>query len=320
MRKKVLLMSLILALILLVGCGQGKDLTYINIPTASTTGALYPFGNSLAKLWNDTVPGVKANVQASNGGIDNLNLLEKKEANVSMAVVSNVYQAYHGLDKFEGRANENIRLIAGLYYNPNQVVVTKKSGIESLSDIKGKSFVPGVAGSTTEEEASVHLKVAGLSYPDDIKAQYVGFTEAIDLMRNKQIDGAWIMAGAPTSAVTEMLKTTDSKVLEIPEDFIEKLKVDYPWYSSYTLKAGVYEELEEDINTSAIKMVMFTDADMDEETIYELTKAFWENLDSLKESHSFLKDLSLENTLEDIADLPLHEGAKKYYQEQGLIN
>lgn len=317
--KKIVLLCMAVGFMVLTACSSTADTTFINIPTASTTGALYPFGNSLAKLWTDKVPNIKANVQASNGGIDNLNLLEKKEANVSMAVVSNVYQAYNGLEKFEGRANKKIRIIAGLYYNPNQVVVTKKSNINSLADIKGKTFAPGIAGSTTEEEASVHLSSAGLTYPDDIKVQYVGFTEAIDLMRNKQTDGAWIMAGAPTSAVTEMLKTTDSKILEIPNDFIEELKKDYPWYSSYTLKAGVYEELEEDINTSAIKMVMFTDDDMDEEIIYQLTKTFWENIDSLKENHSFLKDLSIENNLEDIADLPLHDGAIRYYREQGLI-
>ena len=66
-------------------------------------------------------------------------------------------------------------------------------------------------------------------------------------------------------------------------------------------------------------MVMFTDEDMDDETIYQLTKTFWENIDSLKENHSFLKDLTLENSLEDIADLPLHDGAARYYKEQGLI-
>ncbi|MDO5028878.1 MAG: TAXI family TRAP transporter solute-binding subunit [Bacillota bacterium] len=320
MHKKIIFVIFLLGLVLLTACSQDSNISYINIPTAATTGALYPFGNSLAQLWNANIKNIKANVQGSNGGIDNLNLLEKGEANVSMAVVSNVYQAYHGLDKFQARANKDIRIIAGLYYNPNQVVVTKKSNINSISDIRDKAFAPGVAGSTTEEESSIHLKTAGIQYPDQIKAQFVGFTEAIDLMRNKQIDGAWIMSGAPNSAVSEILKTTDSKLLEIPEDFIEDLKKTYPWYSSYTLKAGVYDELQEDINTSAIKMVMFTHEDMDEEIVYQLTKTFWENLPSLQESHSFLKDLSVEKNLEDIADLPLHKGAEKYYKEIGIID
>ncbi|NLW42899.1 MAG: TAXI family TRAP transporter solute-binding subunit, partial [Tissierellia bacterium] len=210
-------------LIFFVACGQNTEVHYINIPTASTTGTLYPFGNSIANLWNENITGIRANAQASNGGIDNLNLLEKGEANISMAVTSNVYQSYKGLEAFEGRGNDKIRIITGLYYNPNQVVISESSGINSLEDIKGHRFAPGSPGSTTEYEASIHLKYSGVNYPNDIDAQYVNFTEAIDLVRNKQVDGAWIMAGAPTSAVTEMLKTTDTKLLEIPEDIISEM-------------------------------------------------------------------------------------------------
>lgn len=310
---------LMIVLIFFVACGQNTEVQYINIPTASTTGTLYPFGNSIANLWNENITGIRANAQASNGGIDNLNLLEKGEANISMAVTSNVYQSYKGLEAFEGRGNDKIRIITGLYYNPNQVVISESSGINSLEDIKGHRFAPGSPGSTTEYEASIHLKYSGVNYPNDIDAQYVNFTEAIDLVRNKQVDGAWIMAGAPTSAVTEMLKTTDTKLLEIPEDIISEMKIDYPWYSNYTIKAGTYEELTEDINTSAIKMVMFTSSDMDEDLIYELTKVFWENIEELKSTHNFLKEVTIEGAVTDIADLPLHEGALRYYKEIGII-
>lgn len=311
--------ALVLLLVIFVGCGQNQEVQYINIPTASTTGTLYPFGNAIANLWNDNVNGIRANAQASNGGIDNLNLLEKGEANISMAVTSNVYQSYKGLEAFEGRANDKIRIIMGLYYNPNQVIVSESSGINSLEDVKGHRFAPGSPGSTTEYEASIHLKYSGLNYPDDINAQYVNFTEAIDLVRNKQVEGAWIMAGAPTSAVTQMLKTTDTKLLEIPKNLVDEMKIDYPWYSNYTLKAGTYEELTEDMNTSAIKMVMFTSSDMDDDLIYELTKIFWENIEELKKTHNFLKEVTIEGSVTDIADLPLHEGALRYYKEIGII-
>lgn len=321
MKLKILLAVTILSAFL-VGCGQTsreEEIRYINIPTAATTGSLYPFGNAIANLWNQNVPGVKANAQASNGGIDNLNLLYQGEADISMAVSSNVYQSLNGLDKFEGRPNEKIRVIAGLYYNPNQLVVVDDGSINSIADLKGKSFVPGTPGSTTEVESAIHFEASGLYYPEDIKAQFVGFTEAIDLMRNRQIDGAWIMAGTPTSAVSEMLKTTNTKLLEIPQELVDGLKPEYPWYTNYTIKAGTYEELEKDINTSAIKMVMFTSADMEDDLVYELTKVFWENLDELKISNSFLEEVSPESAVTDIADLPIHEGALRYYREIGII-
>lgn len=312
--KKLSLIIIFVLILSLTSCGH--DVEFINIPTASTTGALYSFGNSLANLWNENLEGIRANSQASNGGIDNLNLLSQNEADVSMAVSSNVYQAYYGLEKFENRPNKNIRIIAGLYYNPNQVVVSKD--INKIEDLKGKSFAPGAPGSTTEYETQIHFEAAGLKYPEDINPQYVGFTEAIDLKRNNQIDGAWIMSGAPASAVTEMLKTTDTKILEIPEELVNQMRETYPWYSNYTLKAGTYEELTEDTNTSAIKMVMFCSSELDDQLVYNLTKTFFENLDNLKTVHPFLKDVTIETATQDIAGLELHEGAKKYYDEMNI--
>lgn len=316
-RLKYFIFTLIL-LLLLVAC-KDSGVKHINMPTASTTGALYPFGNSLSNIFNREIEDIKINVQASNGGIDNLNLLQSKEADISMAISSNVYQSFNGMDKFEKRENKDIRIITGLYYNPNQIVVSSNSNIDKIEDIKGKKFAPGAPGSTTEIETMIHLETIGLDYPADIDPQYVGFTEAIDLMRNKQVDGAWIMAGAPNSAVSEMLKTTDSKMIEIDKDLVDKLREKYPWYSNYTITKSMYEELDRDINTSAVKMVMFTREDIDEDLIYEITKAFWENIDELKTNHSFLKDLNIEDALKDIADLPLHKGAEKYYREIGIL-
>jgi len=97
-------------------------------------------GSSLAKLWNDDLGYVKANAQASNGGIDNLNLLQSGEAQVSMAVTSIMYQSYNGEAVFEGRPNEKLRVLSGLYYNPNQVVVRRETGIDSLKDIAGENI------------------------------------------------------------------------------------------------------------------------------------------------------------------------------------
>lgn len=320
------------AAFLLVGCNsqsaeqpmQQGDRTdrsvIINIPTASTTGALYPLGSSVAALWNEKVPYVRANAQASNGGIENLNLLQSGEAQVSMAVISNIYQSANGMAKFEGRANKNLRIIAGLYYNPNQIVVRDDSDIKNFTDIEGKKFASGSPGSTTEDEAKVHFISAGIPYPDGIKAQFIGFTEAIDLMRNKQIDGAWIMAGLPTSAVTEMTTTANGRLVGLSSEQIEKLKLENPWYAEYIIPANTYKGQTEEIKTTAIKMAMFTSADIPEDVVYDLTKAFWENLETLQQSNASLKAVSLEQALTDLADLPLHEGAIRYYKEVGLLN
>ncbi|NLP46038.1 MAG: TAXI family TRAP transporter solute-binding subunit [Epulopiscium sp.] len=296
-----------------------KEMVTINIPTAATTGTLYPLGSAIANLWNSELDYVKANAQASNGGIENLNLLQSGEAQVSMAVTSIMYESFKGEGIFEGKSNDKLRVIAGLYYNPNQVVVRRESGIDSLQDIAGKSFASGAPGSTTEVETKLHLQEAGIDYPDGLKTQFVGFTESIDLMRNKQLDGAWIMAGLPTAAVTEITTTASGKLISIEEDVIRGLQKKYPWYARVIIPAGTYEGQDQDITTTAIKMALFTTDDLSEEVVYDLTKTFWENIETLQTSNHALKGIKIEEAISDLAGLPLHQGAIQYYKEKGIL-
>ena len=90
-------------------------------------------------------------------------------------------------------------------------------------------------------------------------------------------------------------------------------------HNGYTIPAGTYPNQDEDVQTSAIKMVMFCRGDLDEETVYQLTKTFWENIDKLGEAQSNLKGLTPEEAVNDIADLPLHAGAEKYSNEIGVL-
>lgn len=286
----------------------------LRFPTAGASGALYSVGAAITNMWNNQIPFVKASSQASNGGIDNLNQIADGESQVSIAISSNCWQSFNGTDSFEGRANPKLRVIAGLYLNPNQVVVTQKSGIRTLEDVKGKHFAVAALGSSVEGECSNHFTAAGLKYPDDIRAEYISFSDSAELLANGQIDGAWIMSGIPAAAVSQAL-STGCRLIDIDEATIEKLKADYPWYVDYTIPAGSYPNQNEDVRTTAIKMVMFCSEDLDEETVYMLTKTLWENIGTLGESQNSLRGLSVQDAVRDIAGLPLHDGARRYYEE-----
>ena len=320
MKRFVLSCSLaLLAAALLATPALAAKKTNISFPTAATTGALYPLGAGIANLWNTKLDTVNARAQASNGGVQNLNLLKSGDAQVSFAVSSITYEALHGMRGFKDREYKDVRVLAGLYYNPNQVVARAEAGVAALTDFKGKRFAPGAAGGTTEVESRVHFTAAGMQYPDDIKAQFVGFTESIDLMRNKQLDGAWIMAGMPTAAVTEMCATAGGKLVPIDKDTIAKLQAEYPWYSTFTIPAGTYDNQTEDVQTTAVKMLLLTDASMPEDLVYSLAKTFWENLPELTKAHAVMKTVTPDMAVKDLANIPLHPGAEKYYKEAGLL-
>jgi len=290
----------------------------INFPTASSTGSLYAVGAAITNLWDTEISYISASSQASGGGIENLGLVTDGEAEVSIAISSNCYECLNGVGTFEGYAYEDLKVIGGLYFNPNHVVISDKSGITDLASVKGKHFAVGVAGSSITGECQNHFTTAGLTFPDDINCEYINFGDAVDMMQNGTLDGAWIMAGVPAAAVTQAT-TAGGQILEIGDDVINDMKVDFPWYAPYTIPAGTYPNQDEDIQTSAVKMVMFCRGDLDEQAVYDLTKTLWENIDKLGESQAPLKGLTPEAAVQDIADLPLHPGAQRYYEEIGVI-
>ena len=290
----------------------------INFPTASSTGSLYAVGAAIANLWDTEISYISASSQASGGGIDNLGLVSDGEAEVSIAISSNCYECLNGVGTFEGYAYEDLKVIGGLYFNPNHVVVTEKSGITDLASVKGKHFAVGVAGSSITGECQNHFTAAGLSFPDDISCEYINFGDAVDMMQNGTLEGAWIMAGVPAAAVTQAT-TAGCQILEISDEVINDMKGDFPWYAPYTIPAGTYPNQDEDIQTSAVKMVMFCRGDLDEQAVYDLTKTLWENMEKLGESQAPLRGLTAEAAVQDIADLPLHPGAQRYYEEIGVI-
>lgn len=309
------------------GCGGDKaasdkpaaeQTVKINFPTASASGALYAVGAAITNMWNQNVPGIYAASQASAGGIENLGLVADGEAQVSIAISSNCFQALNGTDSFKDHPFKDLRAIGGLYLNPNQIVVSKASGINSIADVKGKHFAVASAGSSVYNECSTHFSTVGMNFPDDIKCEYITFTDAADMLQNGSIDGAWIMSGAPASAVSQAL-TSGCQLISLDDSLLHTLKEKYPWYASYTIPQGTYPNQNTDIQTSAIKMVMFTRADMPEELVYKLTKTFWEHIDELGQAQKNLKGLKPENAVKDIANLPLHPGAEKYYKEIGAL-
>lgn len=313
--KKIVALTLLAAMLL---CAGSALAAHINFVTAGTASTFYPISATVVSLWNDSIEGMRATATPSGGGIDNLNQAYDGDAQIGIANANLVYQAQEGLSVFEGYANDNLRIFAGLYMNPNQLVVTKASGIETLEDLAGKKISVGPAGSTTIEEAQLHLGAVGLSL-DDVRAEYMGTSESADAISNKQLEGLWVMAGTPNAAVTQIMTTTDAKLVEIPAQTVEALRAEYPWYAQAVIPAGTYAGQETDVATSAVKLTLFITADVEEETVYQMTKVFWENWETLTQTHAALRKADPREACSDIAGVEIHPGAARYYREIGIL-
>ncbi len=211
--------------------------------------------------------------------------------------------------------NEGFLTLGTVYPEVCQLVVDASAGIETVADLKGKAVSIGAAGSGVESNAKQILAAAGLSM-EDIKVQNLDFAESANAIKDKAIVAAFITAGAPTTAVTELAATNDIKVLSLDDAIIESLCADYSYYTPYTITADVYGAAE-DTQTVAVKATIVVKADLDEELVYNLTKGLFENLDAVAAAHAKGNEMSLEGAVQGVS-VPLHPGAAKYFEEQGL--
>ncbi len=320
MKKKMtwVVLALLSAAVLL---GSAPKLRDINLATGTTTGVYYVLGNGIAQMWNNKVPNVRASAQATEASVQNMNLLQRKETDIATSMNQVVGNAYNGKDKFAGRANKDLRVMTALYPNVVQIIVPANSGIRSVPDLRGKRFVPGAAGSGTETSSREILKVHGIDYNADkrvMKVDFVGFTEAVELMKNGQTDGALISAGVPNAAIMDLTNSNNVKLLSLTPDMIQKIVKEMPWYYPTTIPAGTYKGQTEPVRTVAQANLLVTRADLDEELIYQLTRAIFENKADLVATHSAAKDITLENALNGWMGVPVHPGAARYFKEKGL--
>jgi TRAP transporter TAXI family solute receptor len=133
------------------------------------------------------------------------------------------------------------------------------------------------------------------------------------------LDGAWIQAGIPTSAVSQICTTANGKLLSIDDDIIKKLQEKYPWYSRAIIPAGTYDNQAEDVVTTSLTITVVIDESVPEDIVYNMAKVMWENIDTIKRAHSALKDAAIEGAVQNLGGLPLHPGAERYYRERGVL-
>ncbi|HBV86892.1 MAG TPA: C4-dicarboxylate ABC transporter substrate-binding protein [Desulfosporosinus sp.] len=332
MRKLLSLIMIAVVALAMSGCGS-KDTASpsqdsvkeqkINVATGTTSGAYYPIGNALAKIWTDKVPGVKASAQSTEASAANMNFLQQKEAEVAFTMANVAVYAYEGQDSFTGRANKDLRGMTFLYPNVTQIVVRKDSGINSVKDLKGKRFAPGATGSGTVTNSKEVLDGYDLNFWDkdkaNVKADYVGFTEASELLKNKQVDAANFSGAMPLAAIMDVSNSIDIKLISLEPEMIQQIITKYPFYYEYVIPKGTYKGQEEDVHTVALANLLLTRADLSEDLIYDLTKGIYENIPDLMTAHAITKNIKKEDASKGMGPLPLHPGSIKYFKEIGAM-
>lgn len=326
--------SLVLALavltagsMLLGSCGkkETKDTdpdavaSKIVLATGGNTGTYYAYGMAMGKILQDKT-GIKFDVQSTGASKANIQLIQSGEAD--MAVVQNdvMYYAYTGTDLFEGAGTKDFSAVATLYPELCQIIASKESGIKSVADLAGKRVSVGDAGSGVEFNAKQILAAYGIDINNDINKQNLGFGPSADALKDEKIDAFFCVAGIPTTAITDLAMSHEITVVPIDDDKFDELSSQYGFYTRQTIPASTYNGMTEDVKTAAVMATYIIDNDASEATVYNITKAIFENKDEIAAAYAKGAELNSETATNGIpAEIPLHPGAEKYFKEIGVI-
>ena len=313
--KKMLaiVMALVMALSL-AACGSGGS-AKMTMGTGGTSGTYYAFGGVLGQYIKNNA-GIDVTVVSTDGSKANIESIDSGDYQLGTVQSDVMAYAWAGSRSFESSGKINsFRVVAGLYAEAVQLV-TMNPEIKSVADLKGKSVSIGAPGSGVYFNAMDVLAAAGLT-ENDINAQYQSFADSTDALKDGKIDAAFIVAGAPTAAITELCTTNSAYLVPIDGDIAAKLMADCDFYTSYTIPAGTYAGQDEDVTTVTVKATLIVAASASEDDVYNLTKAIFDNVDAIAAENGKGKELSIENATSGMA-APFHAGAAKYFAEKGV--
>ena len=289
---------------------------FINVLSGGTAGVYYPLGVALAKIYGETIPDARTSVQATKASVENLNLLQQGKGEIAFALGDSVALAWEGNTEagYPGKLDK-LRGIAAIYPNYIQIMASKESGVTTLADFKGKSLSVGAPKSGTELNARAILTAAGMSYDDLGKVEYLPFAESVELIKNRQLDATLQSAGLGVASIRDLATSLKITVVAVPADIVGKIGSPYV---PAVIPAGTYDGQTADVETAAVGNFLITHDGVPEDTVYQMTKLLFENLDQLTAAHAAAKAIDPAKALDGMP-IPLHPGAEKYYREAGIL-
>lgn len=299
-------------MLLCVSCGTSSEL---RLGTGGTGGTYYAYGNALGQVLEDELDST-VEVKATAGSAANLRLLRDEFLQMAIVQSDTLLDAVNGTGAFDGEACTNIKAVAGLYTEACQIVVAADSDIYTVADLYGKRVSVGEEDSGVLRNAEQILLAAGLT-TDMLDAQNLSFADSAAAMQAGELDAFFCTAGAPTTAVAELARQMDVRILSLDEEAMDSMMQLYPQYVKCTIPAGTYQGQDEDVQTLGVKAVLVASDNLSADTVENVLTALFDNADQIQYSTGVTTEKDLQFATENIG-VAFHSGAQAYYSEHGV--
>lgn len=282
----------------------------LDFGTGGESGTYYAFGTVLAQQVSDKTD-TKVTALSSKGSQANVEDIDDNAVQLAFVQSDVMSYAYNGEKLFTDKI-DSFSVVAALYMEQVQIV-TLNPDIKTVADLKGKTVSIGAKGSGVYFNALDVLGAYDLT-ENDITAEYLDFGDSADSLKDGKIDAAFIVAGAPTTAVTDLSTGNQVYLVSLDKEHVDSLIASSPYYKEYTIKKDVYNT-PDDVNTVAVAAVVIARNDVPEAAIYNFVSAIFDDIDSI--GHAKKSELSIDFA-SSITNVPYHPGAAKYFSEKGV--
>ena len=319
--KKFLIISFVFTFCFMgvTGLGFGADPKFIKIAGSSLTGTWFRICAATAEILNQNVKNVIFTATLGSG-LGNIKRVDSGQLYMGLTMTSSGQLAYTGQPPFD-KKYAGFRALLTVYVNPYELVVPANSDIQSVKDLVGKSFSPGMIGWSTELFSKTLLNAYGLSYEDiqkgGGKVHHVRWDETVKLMKDRRLDAAMFATPDPVPQIMDINTVMPIRIIQVEKSVMDTIIQQYPALVTLKTPGGTYKGQPDDIFNIADGVMMLIREEVSDDLAYNITKAIYDNTKTLGTVHPALKGLDPKRGLEGI-DVPIHAGAVKYYEEQGI--
>lgn len=304
---------------LLVAVPAAQADQFVRMVSGPSGGSWYPLGAKIMQVLGDNIDGI-ATSNTSGGGVSNVKAVNDGDAEIGWTYAHTVANGFSGKGKFD-KAQENVRYFATLYPATFQVAVPADSAIKTFADMKAANISPGKTGWTGTAFAESVLQAYGMDFAS-IKSNggtvhHVSYSESVSLMKDKHIEVFMGATSVPQASFLELEHSPGIRFIGIPEPKLTEIIDANPGYIRGTIPAAAYTSLEEDVPSLGIVTSMIVHKDLPDDLVYNMLKVFWENHGAFLEVKKVWDTVKMEAALNG-ASVPVHPGAKRFYDEAGV--
>ena len=292
----------------------------LTIATGGAAGVYHPLGNAMAKVLGSYLPDTTAGNEATSASADNIRRIVAGSVQVAFTQADTAWDAFKGYGAFQNAGPQPIRTIAVLYPNSLQLVTTANSGINKVSDLRGKRVSTGAKGSGTEIWGYRLLEASGIDPKKDINDIKLGIGPSAADLKSGKLDALVWSGGIPTKAIADLANdpTVQVKLVNTAAAVISMLRKYGPVYTDGEIVANAYKGVSRDTPVAQVWNLLVVRADADEKLVYDIVKTLFDHKPELIAGHKAATEMELRTQARGGSPIPFHNGAKKFYRENGV--